>query len=130
LINIRLEDYQSLNRHSVIQENTFGNILPQTGVLSPDQLPLSNNETLRAFDSVKLNSSAVANDAKRIEELEAELEELRRKSEKERQELWERVRTLEQDSEAKVRDLVSDNTGLVRQAEHLAQRCKSQQENL
>ena len=70
LINLRLEDYQSLNRHSVIQENTFGNIMPQTGVLSPDQLPLSNNETLRAFDSVKLNSSAVAQDAKRIEELE------------------------------------------------------------
>ena len=36
LLNLRLEEYQSVNRHSMIQENTFGNILPQNGVMSPD----------------------------------------------------------------------------------------------
>ena len=145
LLNLRLEEYQSVNRHSMIQENTFGNILPQNGVMSPDNhmipMPQSNNDTLRAFDSVKLSSSAAATGnnevmreneslAKRVEDLEHELDDQQRKAEKERQELWERVRTLEQDTDLRVDELMQDNDALIRQTDQLVTRCKAQQENL
>ena len=50
--------------------------------------------------------------------------------EKERQELWERVRTLEQDSDLRVDELMHENDNLHRQVAQFQARCQAQQENL
>ena len=110
MLQARVEDYHSLSRQ--MNENTFGNILPP--IFSPN----TPNDTLQlrsptGFDSV-INPLKQDNEQlrRRIDELEATEEKLQR----ERGELWDRIRSLEKDADLRVEDLICEAEGIKKQA--------------